>query len=72
MNELIRIPQPSAADVLLAFDQAELADGSWTIYRAAFQKMLDAGVDHTDAGHVGHNGRELRPHEKIALCSALK
>jgi len=72
MTELITVPQPAAADILLAIDQAELADGSRTIYRTALQKMLAAGVNYSDAKAVRRYGLDLRPHEKMALRSALK
>ena len=72
MNELVIIPQQGRADILAAIDQAELAEGSRAVYRTAVQKMLAAGVDWRDAQQLRRYGQRLKPHEKIALRSALK
>ncbi len=72
MNELVIIPQQGGADILDAIDQAGLADGSRAVYRTAIQKMTAAGVDWRDAQQLRRYGQRLKPHEKIALRSALK
>lgn len=72
MNELVIIPQQGGADILNAIDQAELAEGSRAIYRTAIHKMKAAGVDWHDAQQLRRYGQGLKPHEKIALRSALK
>ena len=73
MNDLIIIPQQQGgADILNAIDQAELAEGSRAIYRRAAQKMMAAGVDWHDAQQVRRYSESLKPHEQIALRSALK
>ena len=73
MNDLIIIPQQQGrADILNAIDQASLAEGSRAIYRRAAQKMMAAGVDWHDAQQVRRYSESLKPHEQIALRSALK
>lgn len=71
MNDLITVPQQTL-DPLDAIDQAELAEGSRAVYRTAVQKMATAGVDWRDAQQLRRYGQRLKPHEKIALRSALK
>ncbi len=72
MNKLVIIPQRRTADLMNAIDHAELAEGSRAIYRTAIHKMEGAGVDWRDAQQLRRYGQRLKPHEKIALRSALK
>lgn len=71
MNELIPIAQPSAARLLQAIEQADLAAGSRTVYRGAVQRMIEAGVNWRDARQVRHYGQQLTRHQKLALRSAM-
>lgn len=72
MSELNITPQAGSTNILDAINQAELAEGSRAIYRTAIQKMTAAGVDWHDAQELRRYGQGLKPHEKIALRSALK